>query len=238
MNGLELSREYFEQYGRPMLQEQFSDVMPSLAAGLFGSGSECYGYDDEVSRDHDFEPGFCLMLPGEEVVDRKTAFALERAYARLPKEYQGYARSAVSPVGGSRHGVLRTADFFLEKTGSPDGCLDMHAWLSLPEHALAEAVNGTLFMDELGEVTAIRARISYYPEQIRLKKLASHLLMMAQSGQYNYLRCLRHEETGAAQLCVVEFVKNAMSVIFLLNRVYQPFYKWSFRAMRSLQRSL
>ena len=56
MNGLELSRAFFEECGMPMLTEQFSDLMPFLAAGLFGSGSECFGYDDDVSRDHDFEP--------------------------------------------------------------------------------------------------------------------------------------------------------------------------------------
>ena len=58
--------------------------------------------------------------------------------------------------------------------------------------------------------------------------------LMAQSGQYNYQRCLRRGETGAAQLAVFEFVKSAMEVIFLLNGVYQPYYKWSFRALRAL----
>ncbi len=54
MQGLELTRLFFEECGRPMLEEQFPDLLPFLAAGLFGSGSECFGYDDEISRDHDF----------------------------------------------------------------------------------------------------------------------------------------------------------------------------------------
>ena len=92
MNGLELSRAYFETYGRPMLEEQFSGVLPYLAAGLAGRGSECFGFDDKVSEDHDFEPGFCIFLPVEDVVDRRTAFAFERAYAKLPREFMGYTR--------------------------------------------------------------------------------------------------------------------------------------------------
>lgn len=236
MNGLELSRAYYEQYGEPMLRERFPQLMPLLAAGLAGSGSECWGYDDEISRDHDFEPGFILFLPGEDVVDRRTAFALERAYAALPKEFMGVKRAMLAPVGGARHGVLRTADFFREKTGSVDGNLSLMEWLALPEYLLAEAVNGEIFADGLGEVTAIRDRLRHRPADVRLKKLAGQLLLMGQSGQYNYRRCLLHGETGAAQLAVAEFVKSAMAAVFLLNDIYQPYYKWSFRAMRALPR--
>ena len=228
MNGLELSRAYYEQYGEPMLRERFPQLMPLLAAGLAGSGSECWGYDDEISRDHDFEPGFSLFLPGEDVVDRRTAFALERAYAALPKEFMGLKRAMLAPVGGARHGVLRTADFFREKTGSVDGNLSLMEWLALPEYLLAEAVNGEIFADGLGEVTAIRDRLRHRPADVRLKKLAGQLLLMGQSGQYNYRRCLLHGETGAAQLAVAEFVKSAMAAVFLLNDIYQPYYKWSF----------
>ena len=233
MNGADISKAFYEEYGKPMLQE-FPELQPYLAAGLTGSGSECFGYDDEVSRDHDFEPGFCIFLPGEEIVDRRSAFLLERAYAKLPREFMGLRRSLAAPVGGARHGVLRTAEFLMEKTGTPDGELSAADWLRLPEQSLAEAVNGEIYFDSFGEVSAIRKKLAYYPEIVRLKKLAGSLLIMAQSGQYNYRRCLVHGESAAAQLAVNEFVKSSMEVIFLLNRQYQPYYKWSFRALRAL----
>ena len=231
MNGLELALSYFEEYGRPMLEKEFADLLPYLAAGLVGSGSECFGFDDEVSQDHDFEPGFCIFLPGEDLVDRRTAFLLERAYAKLPKEFGGFKRGLMQPVGGARRGVLRTADFLMDKTGTPDGRLSFQQWMTIPEASLAEAVNGTLFFDNYGEVTEVRERLAHYPEPVRRKKLAGNLLLMAQSGQYNYMRCLRHGETGAAQLAVCEYVKSAMAVLFLLDGVYQPYYKWAFRAL-------
>ena len=206
MKGLELSEKYFEEFGRPMLEKELPDILPYLAVGLFGSGSECFGYDDEVSRDHDFEPGFCIFLPDESVIDRRTAFQLERAYAKLPKEFMGVKREMLAPVGGMRHGVIRTADFFNDKVGAYDGKLTMEAWLTLPEHYLAEAVNGKVFFDNYGEVTRIREQLAGYPEDIKRKKLAGHLLLMAQSGQYNYVRCIRHGEKAAAQLAAVEFV--------------------------------
>ncbi|MEE1109549.1 MAG: DUF4037 domain-containing protein, partial [Lachnospiraceae bacterium] len=83
-------------------------------------------------------------------------------------------------------------------------------------------------------MTAVREKLSFFPEDIRLKKLAGHLLLAAQAGQYNYGRCLAHGEGGAAQLAVFSFAKSAMSAIFLLNRAYEPYYKWSFRALRAL----
>ena len=236
MIGLELSRAFFEECGMPMLKEQFPDLMPFLAAGLFGSGSECFGYDDNVSRDHDFEPGFCLFLPEESVVDRRTAFLLERAYSKLPRTFRGVSRPVLQPVGGARHGVFRTTEFFQKLIGSPDGLLNLQEWLSIPEQALAEATNGELYFDSLGEVTRIRSALQFFPEDVRRKKLAGHLLLMEQAGQYNYARCLSHGETGAAQLAAGEFVSSAMSEVFLLNRRYQPYYKWRFRAFRELEK--
>ena len=234
MNGLELSERFYEECVKPMLAEQFPDLLPYLAVGLFGSGSECYGFDDAVSTDHDFEPGVCILLPDETVVDRGRAFRLERAYAKLPKEFLGYKRNTIAPVGGARHGVLRSADFFLDKVGAPDGILTVQQWLTVPEHALSEATDGKVFYDGYGELTRIRESLKRYPEDIRKKRLAGHLLLMAQAGQYNYLRCLKHGETGAAQLAATEFVRSMMAAVFLLNGVYQPYYKWSFRAMRAL----
>ncbi|MBQ2599312.1 MAG: DUF4037 domain-containing protein [Bacteroidales bacterium] len=234
MQGLELSRRYFEAFGAPMLREQFPDWADRLAVGLVGSGSECFGWDDEVSRDHDFEPGFCIFLPEEDVLDRRTAFLLERAYAKLPETFEGVSRPMLSPVGGNRRGVLRLGDFLEARTGTRDGKLSLGQWLSLPEHYLLEVTGGALFRTGDGVFEGIRQALSVQPEDVRLKKLAGNLLLAAQAGQYNYPRCLRHGETGAAQLAVGEFSRRTIAVIFLLNRRYLPFYKWQFRAMRDL----
>ena len=234
MNGIELSRGYYETYGKPMLEEQFPDLLSKIAVGFVGSGSEHFGFDDEVSRDHDFEPGFCIFLPSEDIVDRRSAFLLERAYAKLPKEFGGVKRQMLSPVGGNRSGVIRTAEFYAAAVGSATGELTTEGWLRIPEYALAEATNGVVYYDGLGEFTAIRERLLAMPEDIRLKRLAGNLLLMAQSGQYNFMRCLQHGEREAAQLAASEYVQAALKVWFTLNRRYMPYYKWSFRALREL----
>ena len=234
MRGLELSELFYKEYGEPMLKERFPHLLPLIAVGLVGAGSECLGYDDDISRDHDFEAGFCILLPDETIVDRKAEFELERAYSALPKEFMGYKRSGLSPVGGNRHGVMRTAEFFASKTGTPDGVLSLGDWFFLSEQSLAEATDGKIFYDGLGELTAIRERLAYMPNDVRLKKLAGNLLVMGQAGQYNYPRCIARGDTAAAQLAVFEFVKAALNVAFLLNRRYAPYYKWTFRALAEL----
>lgn len=234
MQGLELSKRYFEEYGAPMLRERFPEWADRLAVGLVGSGSECFGFDDAVSQDHDFEPGFCIFLPEEELLDRRTEFQLERAYAALPKEFLGFSRPKLSPVGGNRRGVIRLGDFLEARTGSRDGTLSLDRWLRLEEQYLAEIVNGELFWTGDGTFAALRERLSRQPADVRCKKLAGNLLLMAQAGQYNYGRCLAHGEPAAAQLAAGEFVRHAIAVIFLLNERYLPYYKWQFRALRQL----
>lgn len=232
MNGLELSEKFYIEYGVPMLQNEFSHLESVVAVGLMGSGSECFGYDDEISRDHDFEPGFCIFVP--DGIDERDFFQLDKAYRRLPREFMGFSRTVDAPVGGSRHGVFRIGDFFSGKVGTPDGNLQLREWFLVPEQGLAEATNGKLFRDDSGEVSDIRRRLFYYPEDVRLKKLAGNLLVMGQSGQYNYPRCISRGDTAAAQLAVNEFVKSTLNVIFLINKKYCPYYKWVFRALKDL----
>ena len=234
MKGLELAKAFYEAFGKDMLEKDFPEALPYLAIGLAGSGSECYGFDDIASQDHDFEPAFCIFLPDENIIDSKLEFRLERAYAKLPKEFMGFKRSPLSPVGGNRHGVIRMADFFASKTGSRDGSLSLDAWFSIPEFSLLEATNGEIFSDPSGQFSAIREKLRYLPESVRLKKLAGRLLLMGQAGLYNYERCLKRGETAAAQLSVFEFSQSAMHCVFLLNRAYMPYYKWSFKALRAL----
>ena len=234
MQGLELARAYYEEYGAPMLHEQFPEYEELIAAGLCGSGSECLGYDDEISQDHDFEAGFCLFLPGETVIDRQTAFRLERAYAKLPKDFCGFKKSFLSPAGGNRHGVIRMSEFFLAKTGNEDGVLSGREWFRVPEYNLLEVTNGAVFRDDSGIFSAKRRTLSSFPEDVQLKKLAGELATMAQAGQYNYLRCLDHGDEAAAQLAAITFAQAALHAVFLLNRAYMPYYKWQFRALRGL----
>lgn len=233
MQGLELSREYYRAYGEKMLDEAFADVKDRITVGLVGEGSECLGFDDEISRDHDFEPGFCLWI--DSLNEREFGFRLERAYAKLPKEFMGLKRSVVSPAGGNRHGVIVTEDFYNRLLGSSVAPSSPSDWLRVPQEYLAVLSSGEIFKEGEGLFMQIRrVLLGGYPEDVRKKKIAACLALMGQSGQYNYARCVSRNESGAAQFAVFEFVKNAVKTVYLLNGKYCPFYKWAFRGMRGL----
>ncbi len=234
MQGIDISREFYLQYGKPMLEEQFSDVIDRIAVGLAGDGSECLGFDDQISRDHDFDAGFCLWITEADELD--FGFRLERAYSKLPKEFMGLRRSILSPVGGNRHGVITIESFYKRFLGAVNAPDTIERWLYTPSHSLLSASNGEVFKDDLGLFSAVRNELLRgYPEDIRRKKLAAHVILMAQSGQYNYSRCVARGELGASQLAVFEFVKHAISAIYLLNNAYEPFYKWAYRGLSKLQ---
>lgn len=231
MKGIELCREYYYAYGEAMLRERFPEIYAAAAIGLVGGGSECLGYDDDISQDHDFEPGFCIFLSCGDF-DEATLFNLERAYAGLPREFEGVKRSVTAPVGGSRHGVIMIEDLLMSKTGMRTLPQCDEDWFGIPEYALCELTGGELFYDDVGIFSRIRAQMAHYPQDVKLKKLAGQLLLAGQAGQYNYSRCIAHGERGAAQLAAGEFVNSVMAIAFLLADKYMPYYKWRFRALR------
>ena len=234
MRGIERAKVWYEGHLSPLLESDFGELFPRIAVGMAGRGSECFGFDDEISRDHDASVGVSLWLTDED--EARYGFRLQRAYDKLAKETlprEGEGRE--SKLGPCEHGVVRIGDFYRRHTGIPRAPENWREWLYTPEYAFAEATNGEVFRDELGAFTGIRDAILHdMPEDVRLKKLAARTVMMAQSGQYNFARCLRHGEGGAAALALGEFVRNAVSLVFLLNFRFAPYYKWMFRAMRQL----
>ena len=228
MRGLDEARRLYEERGRALLHEHFPELEGRVAVGLAGRGSECFGFDDEISRDHDFAPGFCLWLTDED--DLRYGVELARAYRTLT----GGERTR-SAMAEDSLGVRRTSFFYRRYTGRPGAPESWQEWLYLPSHALAEATNGQVWRDDLGQFSAIREQILRgMPEDVRKKKLAARAIEMAQAGQYNYSRCLRHGEEGAAMLAAAEFVRAACGLVYLLNRRHMPYYKWMLRGMEEL----
>lgn len=233
MKGLELAEAYYDAYGKDMVRNRFPGYADRIAAGLAGPGSECFGFDDALSADHDYGPGFCLWLTREDA--EEIGAALQQAYDELPKDFLGVPARKTTPRGGGRVGVIVIDDFYRNLVGSPDGEMNALHWLRVPESSFAAATNGKVFADPLGRFTGVREiLLGYYPENVRLKKIAARAALAGQAGQYNFPRCMRRGELVAAAIALGEFMRSALSLAFLLNRAYAPFYKWTRRALDRL----
>ena len=240
-NGLMISEVFFEEYGLPMLGKNFAEYKDEIAAGLVGQTSECFGYDDYISRDHDYAPGFCLWLP--EKLKKKIGDDLQKAYDDLPVEEfilnhradVGMAEPSRTMTGARSHrvGVHSIEEFYFEHTGMTKAPVTTQEWLATPMMHLSEAVNGKVFRDPSGEFSAIRnVWAGFYPEDLIKKKVAADLAMAGKTGQFNYVRSIKRGDIGAAYCCVTEFIYKITAALFLLNGRYMPYYKWRFRAMK------
>lgn len=233
MKGLDLSHQYYLAYGKPMLETMFPGAVNRIASGLVGEGSDCLGFDDEISHDHDWGAGFCFWLSDQDY--ELFGPDLQRRYDLLPDSFLGYPKKAPSELAAGRIGVLIMSEFYHRYTGHLEGPQSLKDWLRVPEHFLATATNGQVFADPSGEFTRIRERLlAFYPEDIRLKLIAKRCATLAQAGQYNVPRAILRGEWVAAQLALSEFIQAACSVVYLLNRRYAPFAKWIHRGLQDL----
>ena len=228
MTGLELSEQLYRDKVRDAIAAEFPDYETRIAVGLAGPGSECFGYDDAISRDHDFAPRLCLWLT--EADARAVGARLQARYRAWTAEFD-----PVTAMAQDRSGAIAIPDFYRRFTGCPGAPQDALAWLRVPEHLLAAATNGRVFRDDLGEFSAIRnTLLAGYPADVKRKRLAARLFTMGQAGQYNLPRCLKRGDAVAAQLAQAEFLRAALEAVCLLNGRYAPYYKWLYRAASEL----
>ena len=234
IKGLELSKRYFYDIVLPEFEKSLKDILPLCAFGLVGEGSECYGYDDELSKDHDFGPSVCIWLRKDNYLKYK--YRINKVLETLPKTYLGFRELKESEWGYNRRGLLNTEDFYFKFIGSANPPQTINDWQKIPETALATVTNGEVFLDNLGEFTKIREQLlNYYPEPIRQNKIATRLMNISQHGQYNYVRCLRRNDLVSANQSLYLFVDEVIHLVFLLNRRYKIFYKWANRALLDLK---
>ena len=216
-----------------MINEKFREYENRIAAGLVGDGSECFGFDDELSHDHDWGPSFCLWLTKQDF--ETIGHGLQKEIENLPGEFEGFGPRRESTWGSGRVGCIEIGQFYRKFIGIEHPPETLMEWRRIPEINLAAATNGKVFTDPLGDFTSFRKQLKgFYPEDVRLKKIASRCMTIAQSGQYNYPRCVKREEYVAAQWAETKFVTDTISLVFLFNRQYRPFFKWMHRAMKDL----
>ena len=233
MRGLELSRRYFDEVAGPLYRTAAPRDFESMAFGLAGPGSECLGFDDEVSRDHDWGPRVCIWVP--EALYRECGEPLQRLYASLDGTFRGYGPVSRLETRFPRDGVISIPRFFRAYLGTERLPETIRDWLLLPEEALSMCTNGAVFLDGPGEFSTFRrGLLAYYPRDLWFRKIASRCKSISRDGQYNLGRALRRGDRLAAYHHTAEFAYGAAVLSYLLHRTYRPFGKWVFRGLQGL----
>lgn len=226
--GLALSKEYYETYGIPMIREQFAKYAGRIAVGLAGRGSDCFGYDDVLSRDHDWGPDFCMWVTDETYAE--IGAALQNAYEALPAEFKGYRR-APHVSGRNRRGVIKISEFYRSLVGAER--YEEIDWRNVSDASLAAAVNGEVFRDDEQIFTDFRNRLlTGYPEHIFYLKLAEAGAKYAQAAEYNFGRMLQRGDELTARMFAWDGIREAMRLQLYLEGKYPPHDKWLYRSLQ------
>ncbi|MBO5279165.1 MAG: DUF4125 family protein [Lachnospiraceae bacterium] len=233
VSNLERCRVFYEQYGKQMIHDRFPEYEERIAVGLVGEGSDCFGFDDEISSDHDYGLGFCMWLQAEDYV--KIGRELKEAYDELIREHGD--DNGRNRFLEERRGVFIIDDFYADllQIEREDVQKCRFDYLRLEEHCLAAAVNGKVFRDDEGKFSSIRHELlNYYPEDIWRLRLSRSLHEFSQYAQSNYPRMMARKDYATAQLCVARGMECAMDIVYLLNRTYAPYYKWKRKGLEKL----
>lgn len=244
VSGRLLCRAYYEEQVRPMLEKQFSGYLDKIAVGLVGEGSDCFGFDDRYSMDHDWGADVCLWLTEE--TWNAVGEALEQAYEQLPKEQflreklgdcadSGQIKSMLknTDFGQKRRGVMKISDFYRRLLQAD--CYEEIDWRNLSDASLAAAVNGEVYRDDEGVFSAFREKLLQgYPEEIRYLKLAEAAAGFAQSAQYNYGRMKKRGDLLTAHMMLSEGMRQAMKLMHYIEGKYPLHDKWLYRSTKEL----
>lgn len=242
VTGMELCRAYYETYGRAMIHEKFPEYEGRIAVGLAGEGSDCFGYDDEFSRDHDWGPSFMMWVSDrvyEEIGER-----LQAAYEELPQTFLGYTYQA-SRQGAGRRGVQTIRGFYgrllgMEQLESIRKAMETEnpgliPYRQIEESALAAAVNGSVFRDDEGIFTQIRRMLcGHYPERLRYLRIAEAAAHFCQYGQYNAGRMLGRGDGLSCRMMLGRAAMEALKLVYYMEGKFPPHDKWLAEGARRL----
>ena len=235
MRGLELSRRFYFEAVQPILGRRFPRL--EHAAAVIGSGSEVLGLDDDQSQDHHWGPRVQLFVrdlePAQDVFET-LANELPVSFAGFPTNFGppdagGGSRLLVAVESGPvdhRVDVETVTGFMQEEIGfDPLEGVELADWLVTPSQRLLSVTAGEVFVDPIGDLTAAREALAWYPQDVWLLAMAGQWRRLSQLEHFMGRTGARGDELGS-QLIAARLVEDVMRLGFLQERRYAPYPKW------------
>ncbi|MFJ3394825.1 DUF4037 domain-containing protein [Leifsonia aquatica] len=220
--GIALSRAFFDDVVAPLLSASLPDL--PFGAGRLGSGSDVLGFDDDVSRDHDWGLRLSLFVPADAVGDVSALLDDD-----LPDTFRGLpTRFAFTGESLVRHHVEVTSvtEFAVDRLGfDPRDGIDVHDWLSVSGQAALEVTAGAVFADPTGELAAVRRALAWYPDDLwryvlacDWERIGQELPLMGRAAEVG-------DDIGS-RIVAARLSRIVMHLAFLLERTWPPYAKW------------
>ena len=244
--GLELSRLFFTEAVKPILDADFPDLR--YGAALTGSGSEILGFDTEMSADHHWGARLMLFLDEDDFVKFRDLID-EKLKHKLPYEIHGHPTNFVlyneednslvpteieSGLVNHRVEIFTTRKFFLDYMGFDIRQeIEPADWLTFPEQKLRTIFSGAVYYDEIGLSETLQ-RFAYYPNDVWLYLLASGWNRVGQEEHLMGRAGMVGDEIGSA-IIASRLVRDLMRLCFLMERQFAPYPKWFGKAFSLLK---
>lgn len=243
--GLELSRLYYAEAVKPILDAHFTGLR--YTAALTGSGSEILGFDDAMSADHHWGARLMLFLDEDDFEKKRDAID-EILRRKLPYEIQGHSTNfhlysaednSLMPLeienGQVNHRVetFTIRKFFLDYLGFDIRReIESADWLTFPEQKLRTLSAGAVYHDEIGLRETLQ-RFDYYPNDVWFYLLASSWNRIGQEEHLMGRAGAVGDEIGSA-IIASRLVRDLMRLCFLMERRFAPYPKWFGKAFSHL----
>ena len=233
LGGAEWSRRYYEEVVAPAVDARWPGL--PRAAGRLGSGSDVLGLDDAVSRDHDWGLRLNLLVSPDVAaeVDAHLEAVLPPTFEGLPTRFG----TTWDPVVRHRVQVEDVTSFVHSRTGvDVRQPLMVEDWLGLTGQAVLEVTAGPVFVDTEGALTAARAALRWYPDDVWTYVLAADWGRLAQELPFVGRAADRGDDLGS-RVIAARLVDVAMHLAHLVDRRWPPYAKWLGTSLRRLPRS-
>lgn len=237
--GIELSRRFYFEAVRPLLDRHFPGLPHSAA--LIGSGSEVLGFDTPMSSDHGWGPRLLLFLNEADWQTQHAAIHNLLAQ-RLPARFLGYSTHFTPPdpedngtqlMGVALSGqavnhrveIHTLSSYCVELLDwNPAAPLTAADWLTFPQQKLLAFTAGAVYQDDL-DLAGLRQRLGYYPRDVWLYLLAAAWARIGQEEHLTGRAGYAGDELGA-RIIAARLVRDCMRLAFLMERAYIPYAKW------------
>lgn len=232
---IDISRNFFEEIVQPILQDHFPAETAQIAFGVFGYGSEALRLDDEYSRDHHWGLRIDALMPPA-IFDTKREAIMATLSANLPASYQGQSLRE-GHLAGAGLAPDNLQAFLTRTIGIDHAPQNFTEWLKIPEEDIIHIINGEVWADPLGEFSAIReAFLGYYPEPVRLRRIANWCRFFSGMGTYALKRAILRDNEFYATTRFSNALRLGIQLAFLLDKTYFPYDKWLIAHLERLPR--